>query len=198
MRGRVPGRPALGAVIVLLLLLVVAGCAGTGGGSGDDTARVASADDGASDAGAADTGGASGEDGAGMSKEEREEKALKFAQCMRENGVPMDDPDSSGRVQIRVNGDDVDRETVEQAQQACQKYAPFGKEGPRQDPKMAENMRKFAQCMRDNGVPDFPDPDGGRMMLDKSIAGDPDFKAAQETCGEKFLPNRTGAPGGSQ
>jgi hypothetical protein len=204
MRRRVPGRTAVGAAVVLLLALVVAGCAGTGGGSGDDTASVASADGGGSDASTDDSGGSEGADsgdGAELTPEEREERALKFAACMRENGVPMEDPEpgQAGRVRIGGNGDGerIDRETMEAAQEACQKHSPFGEKGPRQDPEMAENMRKFAQCMRDNGVPDFPDPDGGRMMLDKSIAEDPDFEAAQEKCGE-ILPNRPGGPGGSQ
>ncbi|MGH3490626.1 MAG: hypothetical protein ACRDP8_22280 [Actinopolymorphaceae bacterium] len=205
MRRRVPGRTAVGAAIVLLLALVVAGCAGTGGGSGDDTASVASADGGGSDASTDDSGGSGdsdgGGDGAELTREEREERALKFAACMRENGVPMEDPEpgQAGRVRIGGNGDGerIDRETMEAAQEACQKYSPFGEGGPSPDPEMADNMRKFAQCMRDNGVPDFPDPDGGRMMLDRSVAEDPDFDAAQEKCAE-ILPNRPGGPGGSQ
>jgi hypothetical protein len=193
MRGRVPGVAVVGALAALLMVQVLASCGGMGGGSGE-AAQVASAGGGPA-AGAADDSGGEGGDGADLS---REEKALRFAQCMRENGVPMDDPDTGkgGGIKIR-SGDGVDRETVQQAQEACQKYAPFGEDGPRANPQMAENMRKFAQCMRDSGVPDFPDPDGGRMMLDKSVADDPDFEAAQEECASKFLPKGKGGLGGA-
>jgi hypothetical protein len=195
MRGRVPVQAMAGVVLALFLTLVGAGCGGTG--AGDDNARVASATDAdsAADTGTDGSGATDGEDASGLSQEE---KALKFAECMRENGVPMEDPDPQGGGGIRIGGEGVDRETVQEAQEACQEYAPFGEDGPRPDPKMAENMRKFAQCMRDSGVPDFPDPDGGRMMLDKSVADDPDFEAAHEKCGEKFLPDRLGGKGGPQ
>ncbi len=49
-------------------------------------------------------------------------------------------------------------------------------------PADGERMRKFAKCMRDNGVAEFPDPEGNRMRLDKKVADDPDFPAAQEKC----------------
>lgn len=44
----------------------------------------------------------------------------------------------------------------------------------------------FAQCMRDEGVEDFPDPqiDGGRVQISPGgiDPDDPDVQAAQETC----------------
>ena len=45
-------------------------------------------------------------------------------------------------------------------------------------------MREFAQCMRDNGVEEFADPeaDQGGMRITPEIAEDPDFEAAQEAC----------------
>ncbi len=67
------------------------------------------------------------------------------------------------------------------------------------DPALADQLLKFAQCMRDKGV-DFPDPQfsGGGVMVQvgggESGAIDPmseAFKAAQEACG-KDLPG--GAP----
>jgi hypothetical protein len=37
--------------------------------------------------------------------------------------------------------------------------------------------------MRDNGVENFPDPsDQGGMIVDGSVAQDPDFTAAQQKC----------------
>jgi hypothetical protein len=50
----------------------------------------------------------------------------------------------------------------------------------------AEAARAFARCMRDNGVPDYPDPDtsgrfrgAGHEAFDRD---DPTFKAASEKC----------------
>jgi hypothetical protein len=46
---------------------------------------------------------------------------------------------------------------------------------------------KYSQCMRDNGVPSYPDPVNGRLMMQarKGTDLDPEsatFKAAQEKC----------------
>ena len=49
----------------------------------------------------------------------------------------------------------------------------------------------FAQCMRSNGLPNFPDPKAGGGFLFHTSAGvdpsSPAFKAAQAKC-KKFLP----------
>ena len=48
--------------------------------------------------------------------------------------------------------------------------------------------RAYAQCMRDNGVPDFPDPDpDGRLRGPAhEQQDDPKFRAAMETCRQKL------------
>jgi hypothetical protein len=127
-----------------------------------------------------------------------QEKALKFAQCMRDNGVPMEDPDvsSGGGMGVRIGGEGVDEKKLQAAMQACREFSPMGEGGRAQlDPQMEENMRKFSQCMRDNGVEKFPDADGGGLMIDRDIANDPDFPAAQEKCAKQFLPDLGGGPG---
>ncbi|HYU66587.1 MAG TPA: hypothetical protein VEK09_07515, partial [Jatrophihabitantaceae bacterium] len=63
---------------------------------------------------------------------------------------------------------------------------------PSTDPRDAALL--YAQCMRTNGVPDFPDPDAnGRFSLSHGEGGvdqdDPTFRAAAEKC-------RALAPGG--
>ena len=52
----------------------------------------------------------------------------------------------------------------------------------------AEGMRAFSQCMRDNGVPDFPDPkDGGVSLAGSGVDVDsPAFKAAEKACESAF------------
>src|SRR5919201_1424510 len=58
----------------------------------------------------------------------------------------------------------------------------------------AEAARAFAQCMRDNGVPDYPDPDpAGKFPKDaeRQAHDDPKFQAANEKC-RKDLPQHGG------
>ena len=79
---------------------------------------------------------------------------------------------------------------VRDAQQACQRYAPFGDSGGQQqpDPKIREMVLKFAQCMRDNGVPNFPDPQVGMMQLEDSVTSDPDFPRPNATASRSTCP----------
>lgn len=169
MRMRVAGLAAA----PLLLALMLAGCAKDNKGNGVATA------------GGPASSAATPSAKPSMSPQEA---ALKFAACMRENGVQMEDPevDAEGHVNVKIGGpgqERVDRSTVEAAQKACAKYSPFGENDTgKPDPQMEENARKMAQCMRDNGVENFPDPDGGRVTIDGSIAEDPDFEAAQKKC----------------
>jgi hypothetical protein len=62
-----------------------------------------------------------------------QDKALRFAQCMRDHGVDMPDPDfSNGGVQIRIGGDGAQPapETVDAAQKACGGLFGPGRGGP--------------------------------------------------------------------
>lgn len=176
-------RQLLGAAVALPLMavLALAGCAREGGDDG-----IASAGNG--------TAAATPSAGPSLSQQER---GIKFAQCMREHGIEMDDPDpNGGPVRVRIGGPGsgpVDKGKAEAAMEACKQYSPFGEGGPgKADPQMAENMRKFAQCMRDNGVPNFPDPDGNGIRIDASVGEDPDFEAAQKLCQDKFMPGLDG------
>lgn len=43
----------------------------------------------------------------------------------------------------------------------------------------------YAECMRENGVPEFPDPQNGRIMVTPESGldlGSPEFEAAREAC----------------
>ena len=86
--------------------------------------------------------------------------ALRFANCMRSNGVTnYPDPSGNGRPQSihQVNPNST---TFLRAYNVCQKYAPAG-EGGGPPPPTAAQLRfalRFAQCMREHGFPQFPDP----------------------------------------
>jgi hypothetical protein len=99
------------------------------------------------------------------------EKAMKFAQCMRDNGVSQfPDPDASGALTIDevVNGSSVDPNsaTFQQALTACRDLEPAGFMGQKRSAQQQEAALKFAQCVRDNGVKDFPDPTPDGPLID--------------------------------
>ncbi|MBC2902231.1 hypothetical protein [Streptomyces cupreus] len=113
----------------------------------------------------------------------QDEMAVKFAECLGEHGVNVETGEGGG---IRITGR-VPKEKVDAAMEACREYSPM-QNGGSPDPQAEERMRKMAQCMRDNGVEDFPDPEPGRgIQLDRSVAEDPDFEEAQKEC-EKYAP----------
>ena len=136
--------------------------------------------------------GSSSSDKTASAKDEQQ-KALQFAQCMRNNGVPdFPDPDPDGRfrgVGHEAEGDPKFRA----AQEECRELAPGGEHQKPGDPAFVEQMREFSQCMRDNGVPEFPDPDAeGRLRgRGHEQQDDPKYRAAMEICREKL-------PGGGE
>jgi hypothetical protein len=99
------------------------------------------------------------------------QKAVKFAECMRSNGVSeFPDPDASGSLTIDgiVNGSSLDPNTpaFKQAIGACRDLEPAGFMGSRRSPQQMQAALEFAQCIRANGVPDFPDPANGQPLVD--------------------------------
>jgi hypothetical protein len=93
-----------------------------------------------------------------------QEKAVKFAECMRANGVPhFPDPDPKGDYNFGV---DVTREVFTNAIDACKALKPPGALSAKRTPKEQSASLRFAQCVRDNGVKDFPDPVNGEPVID--------------------------------
>jgi hypothetical protein len=98
-------------------------------------------------------------------------KALKFAQCMRDNGVrEFPDPDASGELTIDgiANGSSVDPDsaTFTTALGACKDLEPSGFTGHKRDTDQQKTALRFAACIRENGVEDFPDPASGDPLVD--------------------------------
>ena len=124
------------------------------------------------------------------------QKAVKFAECMRSNGVSeFPDPGASGKLTIDgiVNGSSLDPRTpaFKQAISACKDLEPAGFMGSKRSPQQMAAALKFAQCIRANGVPDFPDPTPDGPLIDTSripsAAGRgahsiPGFQAAADKC----------------
>jgi hypothetical protein len=129
------------------------------------------------------------------------EAAVAFAECMRENGIDMADPDSSGMV--RIEPELQEQAGFADAQRECSHLlsdaAPVDGDGG-MPTDMREQMLELAQCMRDAGY-DFPDPDfsGGGAVIGIGEGGvdpsDPDVRAAMAQCQQQVgLPQ----PGGTQ
>lgn len=171
---------ATAAVIPLALALALTGCGSDGDGGG--TVASVGGDKKAGGGGSAPT----------LSPEET---GMKFARCMRENGVAMDDPEPGKGIRLTVRkGDGVSEATMEKAMEACREYGPDSK-GAAPNPEMEEKGRAFAECMRKNGVENFPDPQPGQrgIRITGEMGKDPDFDKAHERC-QSVLSGGPGSP----
>jgi hypothetical protein len=178
------------AAALVLTAPLLAGCAGDKDG-GDGVATAGGAKPAASDAPQNDG--------------DTSDQMRRFAQCMRDNGIDMPDPQTDGEGRVLFGGPGAgeeggtppDREKFDAAQQACKQYLPNGGEPPKMDPADVEKVRAYARCMRENGVPDFPDPqpDGGlRIEAGPNTGIDPRgeaFQASEKKC-EQYMPRRPG------
>jgi hypothetical protein len=93
------------------------------------------------------------------------EHEREFIACMRGEDVDITDPipgDTSGRSAVKheldVNGQG-SNPAFQAALEVCMHLLPPPPPEEPADPQTVEQLREFAQCMRDNGVPDYPDPD---------------------------------------
>jgi hypothetical protein len=84
-----------------------------------------------------------------------------FGRCMRENGADggtsLDGNGSNGTVSPGTRSPDEQRRQAE-ALEKCGKYLPDGGKPKPLTPEALEQGRKFAKCMREQGIA-FPDPD---------------------------------------
>ncbi|MDX3000933.1 hypothetical protein PWY87_04575 [Kribbella solani] len=113
----------------------------------------------------------------------KNEMAVKFTQCLRENGLNVPDPEPGKGPMLKFDKNSgITQEQVQKAMEACRQYDPQAEGGA--NPQQAENGRKYAECMRKNGVEKFPDPkpDQRGIMIGPGVADDPDFKTAQAAC----------------
>jgi hypothetical protein len=167
-----------GMVAVLALAGLFAACGSDGDSdSSDDGVASVSGDD-------------SSEQAEGDDQADAEQELLDWVECMRDEGIDLPDPtrDSDGNLVlegpgIRLGGGDsegstssddpgdsgdepsVDPEEMDAAMEACGEPPALGpndiSEADRQA--LEENALEFAECMRDEGIEDFPDPDFSNM-----------------------------------
>lgn len=160
-------RRVASAVAAAALAVSVAACQ-LGGSDSDDDAK-------------------DGDDRAAM-----EDAMLEYAQCMRDQGVPMDDPKPGDRGGVLVNGNEVDPETMQAAEEECGHIMEdaIPEDAMQEIPAdQKEAMLAQAQCMRERGW-DVPDPqfDGGRVSMELGEGidpSDPSFQADHEECADE-------------
>jgi hypothetical protein len=113
---------------------------------------------------AASETGTAGSSGSGGNKTATDrDKGVKFAECMRGNGVSdFPDPNAKGEFEYGVS---VTPAVWKQATTACKDLQPPGTLSSKRTPKQQSASVKFAQCVRENGVKDFPDPVNGEPVI---------------------------------
>ncbi len=144
---------------------------------------------------AADSGGNGGNGGSKDST--TRQQAVKFSDCMRTNGVSaFPDPDASGELTVDgvANNSRIDTSGAawKKAIAACKDLEPSGFTGTKRTAAQQAAALEFAQCIRENGVDDFPDPDPNGPMIDTnripSLSGEnadlSELNAAMKTCGD--------------
>jgi hypothetical protein len=191
---RTRSRAGLGGIVLAGTVLVTVLVAACGGGASGSGAQVASVGEATTTTAPVTADSASGGGDA-------QDAMLAFAQCMRDHGVDMPDPqvNSDGRAvftagQAVGGGGEMDQTKMDDAQKACQQYLDKVKsEMPPPDPAELEERKQqmldFAQCMREHGI-DMPDPqfstDGGGLQVALGGPGmdpsSPAWKEANDTC----------------
>jgi hypothetical protein len=91
------------------------------------------------------------------------DKAVKFAECIRAHGVG-DFPDPNEKNQFEY-GVSVTPAVWTRATTACKDLQPPGTLSAKRTSKQQSAALRFAQCIRENGVKDFPDPVNGEPLV---------------------------------
>ncbi|MEE8498530.1 MAG: hypothetical protein V3S62_08340 [Acidimicrobiia bacterium] len=181
------------------LALVATACGGS-----ESIVGVASLDDSTTTTVPADAGVSGGD-------VDVEEAALAFTECLREEGLDVEDPEFDGDGGLNFNFGQVFRGGPDEGPndefQAALEVCGELLEGIRQQferPDLTEiedDFLAFAECMRDNGI-DMADPDlsgggrpGGGLLFQLDVS-DPAVEAALEICQSELAFGRPGGPGG--
>jgi hypothetical protein len=100
---------------------------------------------------------------AGRKQATGQDKAVKFSECIRAHGVrDFPDPNAKGDFDYGVS---VTPAVWTKAVNACKALQPPGSLSSKRDPKQQTASLRFAQCIRENGVKDFPDPANGEPVI---------------------------------
>jgi hypothetical protein len=146
-------RRPLAALTVIVMVALISGCGSSKPAETSSTAGSGTAAGSASSAGAG-----------GPKKAAERGQAVKFAECMRGHGLSdFPDPTPSGEF---VYGISVSPAVWGRILGDCKYLQPPGTLSAKRSPVQQSAALKFAQCMRENGVEDFPDPENGQPLVD--------------------------------
>jgi hypothetical protein len=179
----------LAALVLIAMMALISACgssapAGTAGSTDTSTQRSSGSST-----------------GTGSSSAYKREQGVKFAECMRSNGVSdFPDPNANGEFMYGVS---VTPAVFTKAVDACKALQPPGSLSGQRSPKQQSLALKFAQCVRNNGVLDFPDPVNGQPLIDttkipssNSPGGMSILNAATHKCGGLLQLAARGGTGG--
>jgi hypothetical protein len=166
--------------------------------------------------------GSSGNDdrnGTGRSGDDKAfEGAVRYAQCMRQHGIQMSDPErgTNGGILMRSGGPgqgggktnslDPESPVFKNADRACGKYRVEPDDGghqpsPQEQAERNDALIGYARCMRGKGI-NFPDPEISGNKVSQHLGRDanpnsPKFKAADRACHSIIAKVMPDAPGGA-
>ena len=187
-------RPRRAALLLATLALAAGAC---GSETDDGVATLETTDTGAEQVGE--------QPDEGDSLRETEEAMLAFTQCLRDQGLEVEDAQvgADGGVRLNMPMDEfIERMNRYESRAALDACLPHFVGMAQQFPAfnnvdMGDRLLRYAACMRENGY-DMPDPDlsGGFTLgpgdgddpgpFGSLDTDDPDFKAANEVCQGEF------------
>ena len=145
-------RPLAALALVALIGLISAGCSSDSAENGDTGTGTASS-----------TRSTGTTTSSANKKLTARDKAVKFAECIRAHGVSdFPDPDEQNQFEYGVS---VSVAVWTRATTACKDLQPPGTLSAKRTPEQQSASLRFAQCVRDNGVKDFPDPVNGEPLI---------------------------------
>lgn len=131
-----------------------------------------------------------------------------YSKCMRENGAEVQSQEipnngtGQGTAQ-QGNQPQSDQEKQRAAHEKCRRHLPDGGNPKPMNPEQLEQARKFAKCMRDEGVP-YPDPkpedggDGAAKLPDGVDVDDPVVQEKLRRCSSQASGTNPGSSGSTK
>lgn len=119
---------------------------------------------------------------------------VKFATCIRSHGVPsFPDPEPNSGIQIPISFEQQPSPAFTSAQKTCQYLVPRGGGPPVASSSQKAAALKFAQCVREHHVPNYPDPTykNGHLVIPpppltlsqfNQLIASPAFTTASKAC----------------
>ena len=202
-RGRRQTRwPRVGLLVIVAgIALLTAACSGASAGPAGSATSATSAGSASASTSATSTAAASSTSSAVAVGSSTYQRAVAYAQCMRQHGVPdFPDPLTNGGFVLGPNVTGGTHGQVspqyQAAEGACASLNPVGVLSPQQQQHALSQLLKLSACMRSHGFKNFPDPTFSSQGIELHIIGfnrsSPQFQSAWRIC-----MTQTGAGGGS-